>query len=44
MGELWGITCYFNPVGYKRRLQNYHVFRRHLTIPLITVELSYRDD
>jgi hypothetical protein len=43
MGELWGITCYFNPVGYKRRLQNYHVFRRHLTIPLITVELAYRD-
>lgn len=44
MGELWGITCYFNPVGYKRRLQNYHLFRRHLTIPLITVELAYRDD
>ena len=37
MGELWGISRYFNPVGYKRRLQNYHLFRRHLTIPLITV-------
>jgi len=44
MGELWGITCYFNPVGYKRRLQNYHVFCRHLSIPLLTVELAYRDD
>jgi hypothetical protein len=44
MGELWGITCYFNPVGYKRRLQNYLLFRRHLAIPLITVELAYRDD
>ena len=44
MGELWGITCYFNPVGYKRRLQNYQLFRQHLTIPLITVELAYRDD
>ena len=43
MGELWGITCYFNPVGYKRRLQNYLLFRRHLKIPLITVELAYRD-
>jgi hypothetical protein len=44
MGKLWGITCYFNPVGYRRRLQNYHLFRQHLTIPLVTVELTYRDD
>jgi hypothetical protein len=39
--RLWGITCYFNPVGYRRRLENYHVFRRHLGIPLVTVELSF---
>lgn len=38
---LWAITCYFNPVGYRRRLENYRVFRRRLTIPLVTVELSF---
>jgi hypothetical protein len=42
--KLWAITSYFNPVGYARRLQNYLVFRKHLTIPLVTVELAYRDD
>jgi hypothetical protein len=21
-GELWAITCYFNPVGWRRRLAN----------------------
>jgi hypothetical protein len=40
-GPLWAITSYFNPIGYKRRLENYHVFRRHLTVPLVTVELSF---
>lgn len=39
--RLWAITCYFNPVGYSRRLENYRVFRRRLTIPLVTVELSF---
>ncbi len=34
------ITSYFNPMKYARRLQNYRLFRRHLTVPLITVELS----
>jgi hypothetical protein len=38
---LWGITCYFNSVGYRRRLENYRVFRKRLTIPLVTVELSF---
>jgi hypothetical protein len=38
---LWAITCYFNPVGYSRRLENYRVFRRRLTVPLVTVELSF---
>ncbi|HEY7787756.1 MAG TPA: hypothetical protein VIF33_04460, partial [Casimicrobiaceae bacterium] len=42
--NLWGITCYFNPIGYQRRLQNYHLFRQHLTIPLVAVELAYGDD
>ena len=39
--DLCAITCYFNPVGYKRRLENYRVFRQRLTVPLITVELSF---
>ena len=44
MEKLWAMTCYFNPVGYERRLQNYLTFRRHLTVPLVTVELAYHDD
>ena len=38
---LWAITCYFNPVGYKRRLENYQLFRQRLAAPLVTVELSF---
>src|SRR2546429_9079813 len=34
---LWAITCYFNPMGWRRRLANYHAFRRRLSLPLITV-------
>ena len=44
MQSLWAITRYFNPVGYERRLLNYRTFRRRRTTPLVTVELSYRDD
>ena len=44
MEDLWAITCYFNPIGYKRRLLNYLAFRRELTIPLVTVELAYSND
>ena len=39
--DLWAITCYFNPIDYKRRLENYHTFRRNLAVPLVTVELSF---
>jgi hypothetical protein len=42
--SLWAITCYFNPVGYRRRLSNYRFFRQCLKIPLVTVELSLEDD
>ncbi len=38
---MWAITCYFNPAGYRRRLENYHLFRRFLSVPLVTVELSF---
>ncbi len=41
MQRLWAVTSYFNPVGYRRRLLNYRIFRRHLTVPLVTVELAY---
>ena len=37
----WAITCYFNPVGYRRRLENYRLFRRRLKVPLVAVELSF---
>lgn len=37
------MTCYFNPVGYRRRLGNYHIFRQLLKLPLVTVELAYAD-
>jgi hypothetical protein len=39
--SLWAITCYFNPVGYRRRLANYRVFRQRLGVPLVAVELAY---
>jgi hypothetical protein len=38
---LWAITCYFNPAGFRRRRDNYLEFRRHLSLPLVTVELAY---
>jgi hypothetical protein len=39
--ELWGITCYFNPSGYRRRLANYRVFRENLPVALAAIELAY---
>jgi len=38
--SLWAITTYFNPVGYRSRLENFRVFREWLPIPLIAVEYS----
>lgn len=38
---MWGITSYYNPIGYKRRLSNYRIFRANLRVPLVTVELSF---
>jgi hypothetical protein len=42
--ELWAITSYFNPVGYVSRFQNYQAFRKHLAVPLLTVELSFNGE
>jgi hypothetical protein len=39
--DFWAITAYFNPMHWRRRLENYRVFRRHLHIPLVAVELGY---
>jgi hypothetical protein len=39
--DLWAITAYFNPAGFRRRLSNYRHFRRSLGVPLITAELSF---
>lgn len=39
--ELWAITSFFNPAGYRRRLLNYRRFRAALRIPLAAVELSF---
>lgn len=36
--QLWAITAYFNPVGFRRRLESYRVFRSRLRVPLVTVE------
>lgn len=38
---LYAITSYFNPAGFQNHLAKYRVFRDHLTVPLITVELSF---
>lgn len=37
---LWVITSYYNPAGYRRRLHNFRAFRRHLSAPLLVVELT----
>ena len=38
---LWAITSYFHPAGHKSRLANYRTFRKHLPVPLVTVELPF---
>lgn len=42
--RLWAITCYFNPAGYRRRLENYRLFQSRLKAPLVTVEATDRDE
>ena len=39
--DLWAITSYFNPAGYRRRLANFKTFRKHLQLPLVAVELAF---
>ena len=40
----WAITTYFDPLGSGNRLKAYREFRRNLNIPLVAVELSFRDN
>ncbi len=39
--NLWAVTCYFNPAGYRRRLENFKAFRKGLAVPLVAVELGH---
>lgn len=41
MSDLWAITAYFNPLGYRNRLANFRVFRDRLGIPLVAAELVF---
>lgn len=38
---MWAITSYFNPAHYSTRLANYQRFGDQLSVPLVTVELSF---
>ena len=39
--DLWAITCYFNPMRYRRRLANFRIFRQYLEVPLVAVEMAF---
>ena len=44
--ELWGITTFFNPAGYKNKVENYRIFRdksHKQGLHLVTVELAFND-
>jgi hypothetical protein len=38
--ELWAITSYWNPMGYRSKVANFRIFREHLNVPLVVVELA----
>jgi hypothetical protein len=38
---MWAVTSYYNPARFKSRLPNYRIFRSRLSVPLVTVELSF---
>ena len=46
-GELWAISCLFNPQGYKSKTENFKQFREKLAeqhVPLLMVELAFGDE
>lgn len=43
-GDLWVITCHFNPAGFAHRPRNYELFRARLAqqgVPVVTVECTF---
>lgn len=40
-GQLWAITSFFNPAGYRRRIINYRKFHAALQVPLAAIELGF---
>lgn len=43
-GSFWGITTFFNPMGYKNRYENYKIFREKSQkqgLKLLAVELAF---
>lgn len=39
--DVWAITSFYNPIGYRRRRENFDHFRRRLNVPLVAVELGF---
>jgi len=39
--EIWAITSYYNPCGYRRRFENFKRFKDALLAPLLVVELGF---
>ena len=43
-GKLWAVTTYFNPAGYRNKLNNHRRFRAELArvgVPLLAMELAF---
>ncbi len=36
----WAVTTFYNPAHFQLKLANYRIFRRHLALPLLAIELS----
>jgi hypothetical protein len=39
-GGIWAIPSFFNPAGDRSRLGNDRIFRQHVAVPLLAVELA----
>ena len=42
--DIWAVTTFFNPLNLRSRIVNYRLFRERLSVPLLTIELSYTED
>jgi len=46
-GSFWGVTNFFNPIGYKNKYDNYRIFRDNSKLQglnLVAVELAFNSD